>query len=186
MQVTMSNHKSTESTMKNLEVQVGQLAKQITDKSSNSFVAITEQNPKEECKAVMTRSKRFVEAEDEDSVVHKKKTADKKGTDDKKNEVRGESNQEKEEQIMVKNKELKDQEKEKEIENEKEEKNNRNAKKSRSEKIMDEGVEVPYPVVPSKKEKDRHLERFSDIFRKLEITMPSEKLCSRCHSTLNS
>ena len=57
--------------------------------------------------------------EDEDSVVHKKETADKKGIDCKKNEVRGESNQEKEEQIMVKNKELKDQEKEKEIENEK-------------------------------------------------------------------
>jgi len=32
-------------------------------------------------------------------------------------------------------------------------------------------VEVPYPVVPSKKEKDRHLVRFLDIFRKLEITM---------------
>jgi len=42
---------------------VGQQAKQIADKSSNSFVANTEQNPKEECKAVMTRSKRFVEAE---------------------------------------------------------------------------------------------------------------------------
>jgi len=57
---------------------------------------------------------------------------------------------------MVKNKELKDQEKEKEIENEKnekEEKNNNNAKKSRREKAMDEGVEVPYLVVPSKKEK---------------------------------
>ena len=64
---------------------------------------------------MMTRSKRFVEAEDEDNVVHKKKTADKKGTDGMKNEVRGESNQEKEEQIMVKNKELKDQEK-KEVE----------------------------------------------------------------------
>jgi len=71
---------------------------------------------------VMARSKRFVEAEDEDSVVHKKKIADKKGTDGKKNKVRGESNQEKEEQIMVKNKELKDQEKEKEIENDKNEK----------------------------------------------------------------
>jgi len=106
-----------------------------------------------------------MEAEDEDSVVHKKKTADKKGTDDKKNEVRGESNQEKEEQIMVNNNELKDQE------NEKEEKNNKNAKKGRSEKAVDEGVEVPYPVVPSKKEKDRHLARFLDIFRKLEITM---------------
>ena len=73
---------------------------------------------------------------------------------------------------MVKNKESKDQEKEKEleqeIENEKEEKNNKNAKKSRSEKA----VEVPYPVVYSKKEKDRHLARFLQIFRKLEITMP--------------
>ena len=48
-----------------------------------------------------------MEAEDEDSVVQKKKTIDKKGTDCKKNEVRGESNQEKEEQIMVNNKELK-------------------------------------------------------------------------------
>ena len=57
----------------------------------------TEKNPKEECKTVMTRSKRFVEAEDEESVVHKKK-----GTDGKKNHVRGESNQEKEKQIMVK------------------------------------------------------------------------------------
>jgi len=118
MQVTMSNHKSTESTLKNLEVQVGQLAKQIADKSSNSFVANTKQNPKEECNAVMTRSKRFMEVEDEDSVVYKKKTADKKSTDGKKNEVRGESNQEKKEQIMVKNKELKDQEKEKEVEKE--------------------------------------------------------------------
>ena len=45
--------------------------------------------------AVMTRSKRFVEAEDEDSVVSKKKAAEKKGTDEKKNDMRGESNQEK-------------------------------------------------------------------------------------------
>ena len=115
-----------------------------------------------------------MEAEDEDSVVHKKKIADNKGTHGKKNEVRGESNQEREEQIMVKNKELKDQEK-KEIENEKnekEEKNNLTAKKSRSGKVVDEGVEVPYPMVPSKKEKDCHLARFLDIFRKLEITMP--------------
>ena len=39
------------------------------------------------------------------------------------------------------------------------------AKKSRSKKVVDEGVEVPYPVVPS-------MVRFLDIFRKLEITMP--------------
>ena len=46
------------------------------------------------------------------------------------------------------------------------------AKKSRREKAVDEGVEVPYLVVPSKMEKDHHLARFLDIFRKLEITMP--------------
>jgi len=87
----MSNHKSTESALKNFEVQVGQLAKQLADKSSNRFVANTEKNPMEECKVVMTRNKRFVEAEDEESVVHKKRAAEKKGTDGKKNDVRGES-----------------------------------------------------------------------------------------------
>ena len=70
MQVTTSNYKRTESALKNLEVQVGQLTKQIADKSSNNFMTNTEKNPKEECKTVMTRSKRFVEAEDEESVVH--------------------------------------------------------------------------------------------------------------------
>ena len=37
---------------------------------------------------------------------------------------------------------------------------------------MEESVEVPYHVMLSKKEKDHHLARFLDIFRKLEITMP--------------
>ena len=49
---------------------------------------------------------------------------------------------------------------------------NENEEKSRSDKAVNEGMEVPYPVVPSKKEKDHHLARFLDIFRKLEITMP--------------
>ena len=35
-----------------------------------------------------------------------------------------------------------------------------------------EGNEVPYPLVPSKKDKERHLARFLDIFKKLEITLP--------------
>ncbi|XP_028196610.1 uncharacterized protein LOC114381535 [Glycine soja] len=42
----------------------------------------------------------------------------------------------------------------------------------RKETASDEGKEVPYPLVPSKKDKERHLARFLDIFRKLEITMP--------------
>ena len=62
----MSNHKSTESTIKDLEIQVGQLAKQITEKSSSTFGANTEQNPKEECKAVMTRGRMATMIEDKE------------------------------------------------------------------------------------------------------------------------
>ena len=122
-QVTMSNHKSTESALKNLELQVGQLAKQIADKSSNSFGANMENNTKEECKDVMTRSKRFMDVENDESVVYKEQMSEKAGVEVKKNDVKGKENQEKGKQIMVRNKEMEDQEKEKEkeIENEKNE-----------------------------------------------------------------
>ena len=65
IQVLMSNHKSIESTIKNLEIQVGQLAKQITENSLGGFGANTKKNPKEECKIVITRSKRGVFVENE-------------------------------------------------------------------------------------------------------------------------
>ena len=65
MHVLKSNHKSTESTIKNLEIQVGQLAKQLAKNSSGNFGANTEKNPKEECKAVIIRSQGRVPVDDE-------------------------------------------------------------------------------------------------------------------------
>ena len=56
--------------------------------------------------------------EEEKSVGLKKKVVEEKGIDGRKNDVRGENNQEKEKQIMVNKKELNDQEKEKEVEKE--------------------------------------------------------------------
>ena len=105
----MSNHKSTELALKNLEVQMGQLTNQIADKSSNNFGANTENNSKEECKAVMTRSKRFVEAEDEENVVDKEQLSEKTGAEVKKNDVKGKENQEKGKKIMVQNKSTRNQ-----------------------------------------------------------------------------
>ena len=67
MQVSMSNQKSTESAIKNLEVQVGQLAKQLADRSSSSFTANTEKNPKEECKVVMTKSRIAIQGDDSEA-----------------------------------------------------------------------------------------------------------------------
>ena len=60
-----------------------------------------------------------MEAEDEESVVYNEKVAEKKSTEVKKNDGRGEGNQGKEKQIMVQEKEMEEQEKEKEIESEK-------------------------------------------------------------------
>jgi len=67
MQVSMSNQKSSESTIKNLEVQVGQLAKQLVDRSSSSFTANIEKNPKEECKVVMTRSRMAIQRDNSEA-----------------------------------------------------------------------------------------------------------------------
>jgi len=63
----MSNQKSIKSTIKNLEVQVGQLAKKLADRSSSSFTTITEKKPKEECKAVMTRSRMAIQRDDSEA-----------------------------------------------------------------------------------------------------------------------
>ena len=43
---------------------MGQLAKQLAERSSNNFTANTEKNTKEECKDVMTRSKMVIQAEE--------------------------------------------------------------------------------------------------------------------------
>ena len=54
---------------------MGQLAKQLAEKSSNNFGENTEKNPKEECKVVVTRSRKLVAAEDKDVVALMKKVA---------------------------------------------------------------------------------------------------------------
>jgi len=72
MQVSMSNQNSTRLAIKNLEVQVGQLAKQLANRPSSSFGANTEKNSKEECKVVMTISKMMSMNEGEKSIGEEK------------------------------------------------------------------------------------------------------------------
>ena len=52
----------------------------------------------------MTRSKNFVEAEDEESVVYKEQMGEKISVEVKENDVKGKENQEKGKKIMVQNK----------------------------------------------------------------------------------
>nr|KYP49682.1 hypothetical protein KK1_028550 [Cajanus cajan] len=60
MQVSMNNQKNTEASIKNLEVQVGQLAKQLADMSKGPFSSNTKTNPKEYFQAITTRSGKVV------------------------------------------------------------------------------------------------------------------------------
>ena len=71
-----------------------------------------------------------------------------------------------------KEKKEKDNEKnEKEIKRKEEKKKSTSelAREKKKEVAFNEGKEVPYPLVPSKKDKEHHLVRFLDIFRKIEI-----------------
>ena len=66
MQMSMANQKSNDAAIKNLETQVGQLAKQLAEQQPGpSFSANTQTNPKEHCKAITTRSGRELISESE-------------------------------------------------------------------------------------------------------------------------
>nr|KYP34778.1 hypothetical protein KK1_044218 [Cajanus cajan] len=67
MQVSISNHKSTEASIKNLEIQMRQLAKQLAKNSGGNFSTNTHTNPKENCSVITTRGgKRVGVLEDEE------------------------------------------------------------------------------------------------------------------------
>ena len=106
MQVTMSNQKSMESAIKNLEIQVGQLAKQIVEKSSSTFGVNTEQNPKEECKVVMTRGRKAIMIEDEERAVDdNQELVIEEGEKDEEEQLREDKINENEKEINVEEKE---------------------------------------------------------------------------------
>ncbi|XP_058777044.1 uncharacterized protein LOC131651394 [Vicia villosa] len=78
MQASMANQRSNEAAIKNLENQVGQLAKQLSEQQPGAyFSANTQTNPKEHCKAIITRSGKEVNSgvneefivEDEEEVI---------------------------------------------------------------------------------------------------------------------
>ncbi|XP_050888731.1 uncharacterized protein LOC127093876 [Lathyrus oleraceus] len=57
----MANQKSTDAAIKNIEMQVGQLSKQLADQHKGNFFANTQDNPKEHCKCILTRSGRKID-----------------------------------------------------------------------------------------------------------------------------
>ena len=55
MQVSIANQKNIDASIKNLEVQVGKLEKQLSEHGSGSFSETKQLNPKEHCNLITTR-----------------------------------------------------------------------------------------------------------------------------------
>ena len=73
MQVSISNQKNIDAFIKNLEVHIRQLAKQLSEHGSGSFSANTQVNPKELCKMITTRKGIVVGLKDDGECSEKKK-----------------------------------------------------------------------------------------------------------------
>ncbi|XP_057441326.1 uncharacterized protein LOC130733222 [Lotus japonicus] len=180
MQMTMTNQKNTEASIKNLEIQMGQLAKQVAESHKGAFTANTEPNPNQKCNAIFTRSGKAV-GRDIDEVVSEK--------NDRGEEKEKMSDNEEIEREVLKNKsdsvnkqEKSDEEKTKEKCEEKVgdsgEKRKvggkENAFKDKEKVIQKPPLEkrLPYPHAPTKADKERQFTRFMDIFKRLQINIP--------------
>ncbi|XP_058774814.1 uncharacterized protein LOC131649086 [Vicia villosa] len=165
----MANQRSNEAAIKNLENQVGQLAKQLSEQQPvSSFPASTQTNPREHCKAIVTRSGKEINGgidggvivEDDKEII----------VENQKGEVvlddEGEKSEEKVEEELV---EKERKEKEGREKNDKKVKRN----KKRNENVSTIPLQhLPYPHVQSRKEDARRYARFMDIFKQLHVNIP--------------
>src|ERR1044072_4620233 len=180
MQASMANQKSTEASIKNLETQVGKLAKQLSEQSaSTSFSPTTQANPKEHCKAITTRSGRV--CDEKRKVVERKKKVVEKDEEvveedvvEKDDEVVVEKNDDVDvEDDLVENEVVVENEKENGVvEKEKVEEKKKKMRKGKEKEVNYPLRNLPYPHLPSKKDDAKHYARFMDIFKQLQINIP--------------
>jgi len=75
MQTSLTNQKNQEASLRNLETQVGQLAKQLVEQQGGQFSANTQPNLKEQCKAITIRCGKQVGCDINKETVESKQSA---------------------------------------------------------------------------------------------------------------
>jgi len=154
MQASLTNQKNQEASLRNLETQVGQLAKQLSDQQGRQFSANTQPNPKEQCKAITIRCGKQVGSDVNIEAVENNQTANDEGKIGEEIPL---------EVIIDENST------EGRTQDEKESEKNQNWRK------IQEGVplkHVPYPHAPSRREAERQFIRFTEILKNLQINIP--------------
>ena len=85
-QASLSNQKNIGASIRSLETQVRQIAKQLVEQHSGKFSANIQTNPKEHCKSITTRSGIIVKEEIGNNLVvdEERKDEERKNKEDKK------------------------------------------------------------------------------------------------------
>ncbi|GAU48951.1 hypothetical protein TSUD_285400 [Trifolium subterraneum] len=155
--------------LRNLETQIGQIARQVASNNNQpgSFAANTEPNPKEQCKSITTRSGKEIGVGIGDNLRTERAVVDAREQKEEKAEERCEA-KERNKGVLVENEKN---ECEGEVSEEKED-SNRKLKDKKSIQKSPTTQHLPYPQVPTKKDKERQYARFLDIFKRLQISLP--------------
>ncbi|XP_006603212.1 uncharacterized protein [Glycine max] len=148
IQETRSLPKSPDAAIRNLETQLGQLAHERAERPTRTFGANSENNLREECKAVMTQAQK--NTQEAGTMIEDD------GTEDKKEEETKEEEKLEEEEKVVSPPNTKSQK----------------ARKAKNEESPVLPQDLLYPKVSTKKNKEHCFMRFLEIFKGLEITMP--------------
>ena len=90
MQASLNNQKNTKASIRNLEIQVAQLAKQLSNQQAGQFSANTQTNPKEHCNSITTRSGKIVGRGIGDNLVVEEEVLEEPKREKEKNECEGE------------------------------------------------------------------------------------------------
>ncbi|KAL2329937.1 hypothetical protein Fmac_017518 [Flemingia macrophylla] len=166
MQATQASQKNIEASVRNLEVQMGQFAKQLANSPGGSFSANTQTNPKERCNSITTRSGKVVGSDVEIQGEKVEREKEEKENEGEKDELRENMKNKRESE---KEKEYKKGELEKEKESGVDKKNKEKGKEVISTNPI---KKIPYPHAPSKNDKERQFARFMDIIKRLQINIP--------------
>ena len=81
MQMSIINQNNTDASIQNLEDQVGQLAKQLSERGIESFLANTQVNPKEQSNSITTRQGTVVGLKDNGEKNNKEVEKEKEKSD---------------------------------------------------------------------------------------------------------
>ena len=158
MQETRANFKNQEASIRNLENQVGQIAKQLAEKPQGSFPSDTETNPKEHCKAITLRSGKTIKVQPKKNQEKEQETHGGKdeaeATTLSSNELVDSQGEEKDSKELKRGKK-----KEKELEENKTSELSPHAK-------------IPYPQRLHKQKQEQQFSKFLDVFKKLQINIP--------------